>query len=127
MDYYGKMRTNWFTITDKQRLLDLVEKLEGEGLKIRRKNNSVCITCLGQIYFDERDISDSDFYVHMQSIIAEDDAMVVTEIGSEGTRYFCAYADIITRKDITYIDLQRQVEEKVSVLLWGSWSGSFCY
>lgn len=127
MNYYGKMRTNWFRITDEKKLLELLDKLEGEELNIRRESDFVCITCWGQIYFDEEPIGDSSFYNQIQAIIAEDDAMVVTEIGSEGLRYFCAYADIITKKEITYVDLEQQVLFKVAELLEVSWLSSFNY
>lgn len=129
MNYYGKMRTNWFKVTDKEMLAEYVSELEGEGLciRVRSSDNLFCITCNGELYYDGRSVNDSGFYNLMQKIIAEDDAMIVMEIGSEGTRYFVAYADIITRNSITYVNLEESVTFKVREILKRPWTGKFNY
>ena len=55
---------------------------------------------------DEDDEDWDSFVKQIQEVIADDDAMLMTEIGNEKLRYLVGICTIITSKEVRYVDLE---------------------
>jgi len=130
-DYYAKVRTNYFSVTDKDEFHRLMSMCTGDEYRVEvfsdklADDNSVKFGfyCDGSIlgllapYEDEEpedldyvacdDEHDLDlFYKFLQKLVAKDDAIIITEVGSEKMRYLFGMCVIITRSEIRVINLQ---------------------
>ena len=121
--YNGFTRTNYFSVTDEDMLRDIVDRIvwdnddgffEDRGGKFAFGSyGSIC----GLRKAESENDSDSDedyddefeadvVYEALQSIVAPDDAIIITEIGYEKLRYLVGYAVIITSKAIETVELR---------------------
>lgn len=124
--YNDFTRTNYFSVTDEDMLRDIVDRIvwdSGDGFFEDRSGKfafgsygSVCglrgveseDNCDSEEDYDD---CDDDFeadavYEALQSIVAPDDAIIITEIGYEKLRYLVGYAVVITSKAIETVELR---------------------
>lgn len=129
-----KIRTNYVRITDVDKFNDIISHCiidGGEEIKIITHTDENDVTRYG-FYCEEcidgmripgvdcnetnckncPDFSDCDgdceyeaFIKELQTVIAPDDALIITTFNYEKMRYLAAYADIVTCKKWKYIEL----------------------
>ena len=112
-NYCGMTRTNYFKIKDEAKFRKICEGLCGEdGIDVEVTEKD------GQLYgfigsyssidycVDEDDEDWDSFVKQIQEVIADDDAMLMTEIGNEKLRYLVGICTIITSKEVRYVDLE---------------------
>lgn len=141
-NYYGTTRTNYFRVTDEKRFRRIVEKTvldDGKLLVFEREKD-------GQKYFgfgfdsaiqglrpiwdlseksketDEIGPGDYEpsydlFEYELRQILHPDDAIIITEVGSENLRYLVAYSIIITKNGSEHVCLEDSAIEKAQELL----------
>lgn len=127
-NYFGFTRTNYFSVTDEEKLRDIVNRIiwdseddgffeERDGMFAFGEYGSICglrraeseDSCDAEEDYDED--CDDEFeadavYEALQSIVAPDDAIIITEIGYEKLRYLVGYAVVITSKAIETVELR---------------------
>lgn len=132
--YNGFTRTNYFSVTDEDMLRDIVDRIvwdnddgffEDRGGKFAFGSyGSIC----GLRKAESENDSDSDedyddefeadaVYEALQSIMAPDDAIIITEIGYEKLRYLVGYAVVITSKAIETVELRTDAVNTARKLL----------
>jgi len=117
-NYYATIRTNYFAVKDEDAFRALMDKVYGEDeIKIfehPQEDGSVlfgfgCFGGISGLAGDEGDDDDGSaldcFYDELQKLIKDDDAIIITEIGSEKLRYLVAVSTVITQTEICIIDL----------------------
>ena len=131
-DYYGKTRTNYFSVTDAEKFKQIIASCGStDEIKIfdeKQNDGSVkyMFYCEGIIQgLPEREKSGDDdnredcedddfdydynaFCESLQKIIPDNDAIIITEIGSEKMRYLTGISTVITNKDFKCIDISRE-------------------
>ena len=129
-DYYCKIRTNYFSVTDEEKFKKIIASCRAadtiEIFDEKQKDGSVKygFFCDGSIHglpdtedetLESEDEYDSDedydynydaFCEALQAILPDNDAILITEIGNEKMRYLVGDCTIITRKDIKVITLR---------------------
>lgn len=127
-NYYGTTRTNYFAVTDPDRLKHIIEKVVGA-------EDTVCLfdctvggvtkygfgcysTISGYPAEDEEDDYDYDAFVDdLQDVLAPGDAIAITEVGHEKLRYLYAATQIITKDTIESLDHYGDVSEKLCEMM----------
>lgn len=140
-NYQGFTRTNYFRVTDAKRLKDIIahtavgeDRLE---LFTRQIGDETfygfgCYDSISGLYPNwdtpadaasaDEDDEDADAYfdlfeAELQKILAEDDAIIITEVGYEKLRYLTAYACVITKSSSACVGLQEAAVDKAKELL----------
>jgi len=114
-NYNGMARTNYFRIKSEKEFIDAVAGLTGEcGIEtsVETKDGklygwfgsySSIDYCVNE---DECEYDMDKFIEKMQKVIADDDAMLLTEVGNEKLRYLVGVCTIVTAKEVKYVDLE---------------------
>jgi len=130
-DYYAKARTNYFSVTDKDKFHKLMGMCAGDEYRVEVFSDKPVdddsvkfgFYCDGSIlglpapYEDEEpedldyvacdDEHDLDlFYKFLQKLVAKDDAIIITEVGSQKMCYLFGESVIITQSEISVINVQ---------------------
>jgi hypothetical protein len=127
-NYYAIIRTNYFGVTDEAKFREIVDSCRAEDtihiFGADDGSGKIGFGCSGSIYGipaseDEDDMEDDldAFYDALQSVLAEGDAIIITEIGYEKLRYLIGYCSIITKDDIQSIDVRSKAIELARVML----------
>ncbi len=136
-NYYGFTRTNYFRVTDAERLRKIVDNthLGEDTLELfeRKVGDETwygfgCYDSIEGLYpnweradeYDEPEDADPSFDLfedELQMILHPDDAIIITEVGYEKLRYLTAYSTIITAKGCEYVDLRNCAIDKAQELL----------
>lgn len=139
-NYYGYTRTNHFSVTDPEKLKDIVDRIrwsEGDSPFFSEENGKYCFGAYDTIMglsmkkdraaqavdaeddaYDEDEERDVDkVYYALQEIVAPDDAIIITEIGYEKLRYLTAYSIIITESDVASVDLGETAVQRAADIL----------
>lgn len=139
-NYYGYTRTNHFSVTDPEKLKDIVDRIrwsEGDSPFFSEENGKYCFGAYDTIIglsikkdraaqavdaeddaYDEDEERDVDkVYDALQEIVAADDAIIITEVGYEKLRYLTAYSIIITKNDIASVDLGETAVQRAADIL----------
>lgn len=120
MANYGcVIRTNYFHVKDEDRFLSLIENTYSEygDLEVitkydKLKNPLYGFACYGGISGvintdDEEEETSYDLFLdQLQECVAEDDAIIIFELGSENLKYLIGSATIITAKEIKYLSIE---------------------
>lgn len=117
-NYGGLVRTNYFKVKDEEAFRALVSDIvgdEAEVVLIEDEDKAgffgfYCESSLSGLRLDEPDENDCEFntesvYDKLASLVADDDAVIITEIGNEKMRYLTAYTVVITSKETKFINL----------------------
>ena len=127
-DYYGKTRTNYFSVTDEAKFRQIIascgatDELVLHEEKLDDGNIQYMFYCEGSILGlpDKDDDADYDydaFCIALQQVLPDGDAILITTIGWEKIRYFVANCDVVTNREFKSIDLQREAVKLAGVLL----------
>ena len=134
-NYYGCTRTNYFAVTDPDKLKAIVDRIvwdEGSLGFLAEHDGRwafgayACICGLrpdkaGEDQEAEDGCDDewdtSAVYEALSEVIMPGDAAIITEVGYEKLRYFNAYAVIITRNHVEVEDLRSQALSTAQTLL----------
>ena len=112
-NYYGVTRTNYFTVTNREKLEELVsncvtDDLQGVQIYPSAENpNYVCLACYGDIegiLDEDEDPSFDSFVNELQKLIPDGEAVIIVDAGHEKLRCVRGGVCIITNKDWKYID-----------------------
>ena len=115
-NYYGKTRTNYFRVTDPDVLELLIESCfaSDDTVTLWKKSteDGTCRFAFGcEAEIEGINISDDpdfpeydfdDFLKKLQEILPEDEAVIITEVGSEKLRYLCGSVTVVTHNDIEH-------------------------
>ena len=123
-NYYGKTRTNYFSVTDENALRDIISCVRGsedtvelhmeQAINGEKKFMFLCGSDIlgfpetdenGEVY-EDCDYSFDDFTAALQKILPENEAIIITEVGSEKMRYLSGYVTVITRNEIRHENLR---------------------
>lgn len=123
-NYYGKTRTNYFSVTDENALRDIISRVRGSEdtveLYMEQASNGekkfmfLCGSDIlgfpeidenGEIY-EDCDYSFDDFTAALQKILRENEAIIITEVGSEKMRYLSGHVTVITQNEVAYGNLR---------------------
>ena len=131
-NYYGKIRTNYFKVTDENKFKEIIGFLRGEDEVVYhehyKEKGKFMFYCDGSLtgYVEDEDDDDSyddawdEMVRKLQTILPEGEAIILTEIGNEKMRYFTAYASIITANKTGWADLTTLAMEEAGRLLGDS-------
>lgn len=117
-NYYGKVRTNYFSVTDENALRDIISRVRGsedtvelymeQAINGEKKFMFLCESDIlgfpetdenGEVY-EDCDYSFDDFTAALQKILPENEAIIITEVGSEKMRYLLGCVTVVTRNEI---------------------------
>jgi len=116
-NYYGKSRTNYFTVTDVEKFADIMKHLSGEGevafYEHKTDKGKYMFYCECNLigYTADPDEDDSCDEAHdkmieeLQKILPDGEAIILTEAGSEKIKFISCTATIITNSKIKYVSL----------------------
>lgn len=111
-NYNGFTRTNYFKVKDVERFKAIIDCCITSGdIDIWEENiNNETLYgfgCFGSIYGLEIDDDENynAFIDELQKVVADDDAIIITEVGYEKLRYLSADSCIITSKEVKSLDL----------------------
>lgn len=117
-NYYSKTRTNYFKVTDENALIDLFNQVQAcedevhlDAEESADKTRYFMFWCEGTIEgipdSDDEDCDyDFDEFIHrLQKLLPDDEAVIITEVGSEKMRYLVGQIVIVTNKDVQYRNL----------------------
>lgn len=107
-NYYSKCRTNYFSVTDENKLEEIINSCKAEGeiqlLKNQEGKYGFCCDC--NLYgIGDDDNSYNLLLEELKKILLEDDAIIIINIGYEKMRYLTGGCDVITKNNIEYIDI----------------------
>lgn len=119
-DYICAVRTNYFHVKDEENFREFASKIRSENndLEIWEKedeNGEVVFGfgCVGSLigvvsgadYTEDPSVAYDEFIAGLQENIAEDDAVIIYEVGREKLRYLSGYATVITSKEQDCLDV----------------------
>jgi hypothetical protein len=139
-NYYGKTRTNYFSVADEEKFRQIIascrasesdieimdEKQEDGSINygfccdgsiqgLPEKNNDNEIT---ENYLEDDCDYDYDAFCRaLQVIIPDNDAILITEVGSEKMCYLTGHCTVITRNDIKLVDLDNEALKVARTML----------
>lgn len=138
-NYFGFTRTNYFSVTDEDKLRDIVNRIiwdsEDDGF-FKERDGMFAFGAYGSISGLRRAESENDcdseedydedcddefeseaVYEALQALVSPDDAIIITEIGYENLRYLVGYAVVITSKAIETVELRTDAVNTARKLL----------
>lgn len=113
-DYICAVRTNYFRVKDEENFREFASKIRSENndLEIWEKEDEngeivfgfgCCSRLSGVIpevgYTEDPDSAYGELLDGLQENVAEDDAVIIYEVGREKLRYLGGYATVITSKE----------------------------
>ena len=137
-NYWSGIKTNYFRVKDEESFIDYLNRvaIEDGDIDVTQQLDSnghmtYSFTTHGMIlgiYEDdeteESGLVESDegeyaaFIDGLQEIVAEDDAIIILEVGDDGHMMY-AYATIVTEYDVDFLDLYDVASEKAFNMLSG--------
>ena len=109
-NYYGLTRTNYFQVTDEEKFLEIMSRCCGfeDGIEVVSETDQNNIkrfmfyseSGIAGFCNDDDDYDINGFHNALQSVVAENDAIIITEVGHEKMRYLVGWVDVITRNEI---------------------------
>lgn len=105
--YVCAIRTNYFRVTEEEKFRNLIDEFLSGSCEVftRTDVNSNKLVGFGSDENINWPEDETGFFSGLQECLAEDDSIIVLEVGHEKLRYFVGAATIITRSSIETIDL----------------------
>lgn len=111
-NYYAYVRTNYFHVKDAEafrKFIRSISSTEGHGVELfeEKDENGIQVFgfgCQGQPTFPE-DESYEGILEGLSELVADDDAIIITEVGHEKLNYLVGEARIITSKEVKGIGI----------------------
>lgn len=132
-NYYCNIRSNYFHVKDEEKFKDLICRTYGEDTihLFESKDEDGATTfgfgVYGSIYgvrnpdVEDGDFSDDSTYDEfidcLQECVADNDAAIIFESGSENLRYIIGSALIVTSGGCTYLDIKDVAVERAAKIL----------
>lgn len=126
-NYYCTIRTNYFHVKDEEAFRTLIKETHCEDTmhifedKDKNGNKVFGFGTYGTIFgipIDGEEEEDySSFENNLQSLVADDDAIIIFEAGYEKLRYVVGVATIITSKNVNCILLANEAIAKARTML----------
>ena len=144
--YNCTIRTNYFKVNNEDAFLELMKHVQGAENKVEVFSLVASVVkkfafgCYGAIVgidedfylqenhidptnedeFDEDDFTENRYFMfveHLQTLVAEDDAIIIYEAGNEKFRYVVGSAELITREKTEYLEIKDFARMRVAQLL----------
>lgn len=131
-DYICAVRTNYFRVKDEENFREFASKIRSENndLEIWEKEDEngeivfgfgCCSRLIGVIpevgYTEDPDSAYDEFLAGLQENVAEDDAVIIFEVGREKLRYLSGYATVITSNECKCLDISDFAVEQAREML----------
>lgn len=141
-NYECAIRTNYFHVKDKEAFLEFTKKVVccEDNLDVWEKTDKDGKTVFGFGCFssimgiskqpeeDEDTASYDNFIEELKKLIADDDAVIIFEIGREKLRYLNGTAEIVTSDDYTCLNLTDSAVNQARKMLNNSkWNTNYSY
>lgn len=142
-DYICAVRTNYFRVKDEEKFREFASKIHSvdNDFEIWEKKDvngktmfgfGCCSRLIGVIpegdYTEDPDDSYCEFIAGLQENVAEDDAVIIYEVGREKLRYLGGYARVITSKEHKFLNISEfAVKQARSMLNNQEWSTQSSY
>lgn len=141
-NYECAIRTNYFHVKDKEAFLKFTKKVVccEDDLGVWEKTDKdgkivFGFGCLGSIIGiseqsdEDKDMASYDNFIEeLKKLIADDDAVIIFEIGREKLRYLNGTAEIVTSNDYTYLNLSDLAVNQARKMLSDSkWNTNYSY
>lgn len=133
-NYVGYTRTNYFQVKDEQKFKSILSKCctcEGEGLEEMVRNTEdgrkVGFYCEDSLLGYAEDPEDTEydldaFYRDLQSLLPNNDAILITEVGREKMCYLVGDVTVITHNSIQGRSLDGIAKEMARKQLGDCWN-----
>jgi hypothetical protein len=128
--YTAWTRTNYFAVTDEDKFREIMaacvssEEDELTIIESKESPNKVGFLCGGTILgirdgedSDDGEYDDTAFHAAIQSVLADGDAIIITEVGHELMRYLYGHVTVITKHDIKAVNLYSKGIELARTML----------
>lgn len=117
--YVCAIRTNYFRVTEEEKFRNLIDEFLSGSCEVftRTDVNSNKLVGFGSDENINWPEDDTGFVSGLQECLAEDDSIIVLEVGHEKLRYLIGAATIITRSSIETIDLTSLAISKAAEML----------
>lgn len=127
-NYYATIRSNYFGVTDEAKFRKIIASCSGEDtvhvFESEDGSGKFGFGCNGSItgILPDEDEDDTEeyldvFYDALQSVLAEGDAIIITEVSFEKLRYLIGCCTVITRDDIQFVDVRNKAIELARSML----------
>lgn len=141
-NYCCTVRTNYFHVKDEDKFRDLMSRVYGCEDEIQlweRKDRNGKTTFGFGVYGgiaglrsaddeDEDDNAYDEFLDGLRECVADNDAIIIMEVGNEKMRYVVGAAEIITSKKCEYIELSELAAQKAEEMIGVTdWTTQLCY
>lgn len=115
-NYNAFSRTNYFRVTDEEKLREIVDLICCEDdVELWQCGDFFAFGAYGmitQIYNEETEDVESIF-PKLQSILPDNEVAVIVEVGHEKLRYLIGCAWIVTNKKVKFIDLSSEINKQM--------------
>lgn len=117
--YVCAIRTNYFRVTEEEKFRNLIDEFLSGSCEVftRTDVNSNKLVGFGSDENINWPEDETGFFSGLQECLAEDDSIIVLEVGHEKLRYLIGAATIITRSSIETIDLTSLAISKAAEML----------
>lgn len=117
--YLCAIRTNYFRVTEEEKFKNLIDEFLSGSCEVftRTDVNSNKLVGFGSDENINWPEDETGFVSGLQECLAEDDSIIVLEVGHEKLRYLVGTATIITRSSIETIDLTSLAISKAAEML----------
>lgn len=117
--YVCAIRTNYFRVTEEEKFKNLIDEFLSGSCEVftRTDVNSNKLVGFGSDENINWPEDETGFVSGLQECLAEDDSIIVLEVGHEKLRYLVGAATIITRSCIETIDLTSLAISKAAEML----------
>ena len=117
--YLCAIRTNYFRVTEEEKFKNLIDEFLSGSCEVftRTDVNSNKLVGFGSDENINWPEDETGFVSGLQECLAEDDSIIVLEVGHEKLRYLVGAATIITRSSIETIDLTSLAISKAAEML----------
>lgn len=106
-NYNSYQRTSYFSVTDEDKLREIAERF---GAEVVTNDQQFALLDKGEndIYTTYCEDCDDmiDIEEELQSILPDDEAAILFEVGYEKMRYLIGHATVVTNKDINGLSLE---------------------
>ena len=131
-NYYPITRTNYFHVKDEQKFRDLMNKIvvcDGDlevWDNVTDENGGKTFGFGGYCSIDGysedpddwgADADYEEFITRLSECVAEDDAVIIFEVGFEKLRYLAGFAVVVTSTDYKIIDIRDEACEEAAKML----------
>jgi hypothetical protein len=114
-NYNAYSRTNYFKVTDVEKLKMLLAQTSGD-VEVWEEDGKVAFGAYDKLtsYYDEKNDVDMEIFPELQQLLPEGEVVVIQEVGHEKLRYLVGEAYIITKDTVEVINLDTFITAKVN-------------